>query len=107
MSNMVLYKQFISKLPEMHNVPKTQREKYIFAESDLDNLLRIMWTTDCCTFAHERQRVQLSLFLLIHAFCGARASTWIESSRERGTNRCLTYKVVFSREVESNLLISL
>ena len=91
----------------MHNVLKTQREKYIFAESDLDNLLRIMWTTDSCTFAHERQRVQISLFLLIHAFCGARASTWIESSRERGTNRCLTYKVVFSREVESNLLISL
>ena len=67
-----------------------------------------MWTTDCCTFVHERQRVQLSLFLLIHAFCGARASTWIESSLERGTNRCLTYKVVsFDENLEQITHISL
>ncbi|KAL8899983.1 MAG: hypothetical protein Q9207_005916 [Kuettlingeria erythrocarpa] len=87
-------RRFIKSLHERYGIPKTQREKYIFVESDVDNLLRIMWTTDRCTFTHERQRIQLSLFLLIHAYCGARASTWIESSRERGTNRCLTYKDV-------------
>lgn len=38
-----------------------------------------MWSTDRCTFNHERQRVQMTLFLLIHAYCGARANTFIES----------------------------
>lgn len=58
-----------------------------------------MWVTDRCVFVHERQRVQITLFLLVHAYCGARAGTFIEQSSERGSNRCLTYKVRAMREV--------
>ncbi|KAL8637191.1 MAG: hypothetical protein Q9228_005515 [Teloschistes exilis] len=86
------------QLPKQLGISKARREKYTFIPKDLDNLLRVMWTTDRCTFVHERQRVQMTFYLLVHAFCGARAATFIEGVFERHTNHCLTYQAGCSAE---------
>ena len=62
-------------------------------DSDLDNLLATLWCSDLCNIHHGRQRIQMTLYLLMHAYTGARAGEFIESKEYRGTNRCLTWKV--------------
>ena len=70
-----------------------KKEKHILTEQDLNNLIGALWCSDLCNIQHGRQRVQLTLFLLLHAYTGARAGTFIESGHYRGSKRCLTYKV--------------
>ena len=75
----------------MRTCPK---EKYEATETDLDNLTKALWQNNQCDVKHERMRVQMTLYLQIHAYTGARAGTYIEAGyHHKGSGRCLKYKV--------------
>ena len=58
-------------LPRKRIVSKEQREKHLFTESDLDNLATTLRSTDGLKLNHERIWIQLTFYLLIHAYSGA------------------------------------
>ena len=81
-------------LPDKYGVRTNSKEKYEVTEIDLDNLTATLWRNNDCKFKHERIRVQLTLLLLLHAYSGARAGTFLESGHYyKNSGRCLKYKV--------------
>ncbi len=60
--------------------------------NDLLLVLQYHWAFDTETFPHERQRVQLSLLLLMAAYTATRPGALVESGCARGSNRAICYK---------------
>ena len=81
------------ELPKKFGVSADKKKKHVLSHSDLNNLIAALWCSDLCKVSNGRQRVQLTLFLLLNAYTGARAGTFIESCHYKGSKRCLTYKV--------------
>jgi hypothetical protein len=57
---------------EDHDVSRQARQKDTLSAEDLGILLQWHWKYGTATFTNERQRVQLSLFMLFSAFTGSR-----------------------------------
>ena len=55
-------------------------------------MLHYHWALDTSTFPNERQRLQLSLLLLMLAYTGARPGALVECSLLRGSNQALRYR---------------
>lgn len=66
---------------------------------DLRCVLRHHWAYDQEIYATERQRVQMSLLLLLSAFTSSRPGAILQSGCAKGSNRALRY-----RDVELMLL---
>jgi hypothetical protein len=60
--------------------------------NDLLLVLQYHWAFDREAFPHERQRVQLSLLLLMAAYTATRPGALVESGCARGSNRAICYK---------------
>ena len=86
-------------LPQKFGVRRDAKPKYEITETDLDALTATLWCSNDCFFKHERMRVQLTLYLLLHAYSGARAGTFIEHGNSKGSGRCLKYKVSISHDL--------
>src|SRR6266480_5477491 len=61
---------------------------------DLRFALRHHWAHDRELYSTERQRVQMSLMLLLYAYTGSRPGAIIDSGCARGSNRALRYRDV-------------
>jgi hypothetical protein len=69
-----------------------KRPKNIFSKRDLIELLVSIWTLDDPMFIHERNRVQLTLTILIFCFSGARIGAFIPDTL-KAKDRGIRYKV--------------
>lgn len=58
---------------------------------DLRCVLQHHWAYDQETYATERQRVQMSLLLLLSAFTSSRPGAILESGCAKGSNQALQY----------------
>ena len=83
------------------------KEKHILTVQDLDNLIEALWCSDLCQISHGRQRIQLTLYLLLHAYTGVRAGAYIESGYKKGSKQCLTYKVAPADNQSGHSLIEM
>jgi hypothetical protein len=60
--------------------------------NDLFQILQYHWAFDTGSLPHERQRVQLSLLLLMMAYTSSRPGAIVESGCAKGSNEALCYK---------------
>ena len=81
------------EMPRIFGLKTSGREKFEALEIDLDNLTRVLRHTNELHYRHERTRVQISLYLLLHAYTGARPGTFLEGKNKLDSGRCLTYRV--------------
>lgn len=94
-----LFIQYIRyEMPRKFGLGTGAKEKFEALESDLDNLTRNLWRSDECCLRHDRIRLQLTFYVLVHAYSGARPGTFLEGKYYRGSGRCLKYKVSNSRK---------
>lgn len=61
---------------------------------DLKCVIQYHWMYDQKIYATERQRVQMSLFLLLSAFTTLRPKAILESGGAKGSNQALQYRDV-------------
>lgn len=61
---------------------------------DLLVALHQLWAFNGSAFPIERQRVQVSLLLLMIAYTSSRPGALVEASSASGSNECLTYNDV-------------
>ncbi|KAH0545274.1 hypothetical protein FGG08_000573 [Glutinoglossum americanum] len=81
-------------LKDEHDLDLSVRSKPVMGVDDLLVILHYHWALDKTTFPHERQRIQLSLLLLMIAYTSSRPGALIESGCLRGSNEALCYKDV-------------
>ncbi|KAL9049391.1 MAG: hypothetical protein Q9162_007245 [Coniocarpon cinnabarinum] len=86
----LLHGQFVDE----YDLDMTTEKKSVMNVEDLLFLLHYLWAFDTFAFPIERQRVQLSLLLLIIAYTTSRPGALVEAHCAHGTNECLVYKDV-------------
>ena len=84
-------------MPRNFGLGTGAKEKFEALEGDLDNLTRTLWCSDEFRFRHDRIRLQLTFYVLVHAYSGARPGTFLEGKYHRAPGRYLKY-VVFAME---------
>ena len=94
-----------NELPRKFGLITTKKDKFEALDTDLDNLTQTLWRTSKCQYRHERIRIQFTFYLLIHAYLGARTGTFVNTSRGKGSRRCLTYKVSGIKNLTCSWLI--
>lgn len=87
-------KHIVQELPRKFGSSTGKKRKYDPTVTDLDIPTRTLWRNNDYHVKHDRMRAQLTWFLLLHAYTGARAGTFIEGYFHKGTGKCLTYKDV-------------
>ena len=75
----VLYKEYI--------LTASARMKPVMSVDDLVRVFHHHWVLDMSTFADERQRVQLSMLLLLAAYTGQRPCSILETARDSKTEK--------------------
>ncbi|KAI9765002.1 MAG: hypothetical protein M1840_007924 [Geoglossum simile] len=83
-----------SSLKDEYELSTEVRTKPDMSVEDLRFALRHHWAYDQELYSTERQRVQMSLMLLLCAYTGSRPGAIIESGCARGSNRALRYRDV-------------
>jgi len=81
-------------LKEEHDLEDSETSLPVMSVNDLFQILHNHWAFDAGTFPHERQRVQLSLLLLMMAYTSSRPGAIVESGCAKGSNEALCYKDV-------------
>lgn len=71
-----LFIQYIRyEMPRKFGLGTGAKEKFEALEGDLDNLTRTLWRSDECRFRHDRIRLQLTFYVLVHAY-SLRCPAW-------------------------------
>ncbi|KAI9773157.1 MAG: hypothetical protein M1840_008278 [Geoglossum simile] len=81
-------------LKEEHDLEDSETSLPVMSVNDLFQILQYHWAFDAGSLPHERQRVQLSLLLLMMAYTSSRPGAIVESGCAKGSNEALCYKDV-------------
>jgi len=74
-------------LNKAYKLTASARMEPVMSVDDLVRVLHYHWVLDTSTFADERQRVQLSMLLLLAAYTGQRPCSILETARDSKTEK--------------------